>query len=152
MTHLHRSILTAAVAIALSTGAALAQQPAPGPDGNPGPGGQWHHRQPNPQREVKHLTKVLNLTPDQAAKLEPVLANRDQQMQAIRGNGQLTQQDARQQMRALHQSTEQQLATILTPDQLQQMKQMHHGPHGQGGGRGQWQGSQPQGQTPPSAL
>jgi hypothetical protein len=108
------------------------------------------HRQPSPQREVKHLTKVLNLTPDQAAKLEPVLANRDEQMKAIHSNGQLTQQDARQQMKALHQSTEQQLASILTPDQLSQMKQMHRGPHGQ---RGQWQGApQSQGTPQPSGL
>jgi hypothetical protein len=58
-------------------------------------------------------------------------------------------------MKALHQSTEQQLATILTPDQLQQMKQMHHGPHGQGGQwqggqHGQWQGNAPS--APPSSL
>ena len=35
----------------------------------------------------------------------------------------------KQQMKAIHQQTHQQLATILTPDQLQQLKAHHHG-HG----------------------
>jgi hypothetical protein len=35
----------------------------------------------------------------------------------------------KQQMKAIHQQTMQQLATVLTPDQLQQMKSRHHG-HG----------------------
>jgi hypothetical protein len=53
-------------------------------------------------------------------------------------------------MKALHQTTEQQLAGVLSPEQLQQMKQMHHGPRG---GHGQWQGGgAPQGQPQPSGL
>jgi len=123
-----RLILPAALVVALAGTAAFAQQP----DTNQPPPPMRHHHKPSPEQEVRHLTKALNLTPDQAAKLEPILANRDQQMQAIHSNGQLTQQDARQQMKALHQSTEQQLAGVLTPDQLQQMKSMHHGPHGRG--------------------
>jgi Spy/CpxP family protein refolding chaperone len=123
-----RLILPAALVFALAGTAAFAQQP----DTNQPPPPMHHHRKPSPEQETRHLTKALNLTPDQAARLEPILANRDQQMQAIHANGQLTQQDARQQMKALHQSTEQQLAGVLTPDQLQQMKSMHHDPHGHG--------------------
>ncbi len=125
-----RLILPAALVLALAGTAAFAPQPDP----NQPPPPMRHHHKPSPEQQVRHLTKALNLTPDQAAKLEPILANRDQQMQAIHSNGQLTQQDARQQMKALHQSTEQQLAGVLTPDQLQQMKAMHHGPHGRGPG------------------
>lgn len=155
---MNRSLLTAALVLALGTGAALAQQAPPPPqDGPQGP--PMHHRQPNPQREAERLARRLNLTPDQTAKLEPVLANRQQQMEAIRNNGQLTQEDARMQMRALQKSTHEQLATILTPDQLQQMKELRRGPHGPGGPggpRGQFQnqpqGGQPQGPPPPSGL
>src|ERR1700742_2483980 len=138
---MNRIFIAASLALALTSGAALAQQPAAPPDGQ-----QPHrfgHHGPNPHRQVEHLTRELNLTPDQAAKLEPTLANRDQQMEAIHKNGQLTQEAAREQMRALRQSTEQQLAGVLTPEQLQQMKQMRRGPHGPRGG-GQWQGGQPQ--------
>jgi protein CpxP len=35
----------------------------------------------------------------------------------------------KEQMRAIHKDMRQQLATILTPDQLQQLKALHHG-HG----------------------
>jgi periplasmic protein CpxP/Spy len=140
---MNRTLVATSLALALTGGVALAQQPAPPADGQPHHFG--HHR-PNPHREAEHLSRMLNLSPDQTAKLEPIFANRDQQMEAIHGNGQLTQQAAREQMKALHQSTEQQLAGVLSPAQLQQMKQMHHGPHGP---RGNWQqGGQPQ----PSGL
>jgi len=146
---MNRNLLAVTLILAISGGVALAQQTAPPPSGQPGPNG-FHHHGPNPEREAKHLSKMLNLTPDQASKLEPILANRDQQMKAIHSNGQLTQEAAREQMKALHQTTEQQLAGVLSPEQLQQMKQMHHGPHG---GRGQWQGGgAPQGQPQPSGL
>jgi len=129
-----RTIVTSAISMLLTGGVLLAQQPTP--DATQPPPPMHQHHAPSPEHQAKHLSKVLNLTPDQTAKLEPILASRDQQMQAIHANGQLTQADARQQMRALHQSTEQQLATVLTPDQLQQMKAMHHehGPHGPHGG------------------
>jgi Spy/CpxP family protein refolding chaperone len=126
-----RTASLATFALLLSGGIALAQQPAAAPDTTTPP--PHEHHAPNPQHEAQHLAKMLNLTPDQTAKLEPILADRDQKLAAIHSNGQLTQQDARQQMRAIHESTEQQLQTVLTPEQLQQMKSMHrvgHGPHG----------------------
>jgi protein CpxP len=120
-----RLILPAALLVALGGATAFAQQ-------QPAPDQPMHrHHQRSPEREVKHLTKALNLTPDQSTRLEPILANRDQQMHAIFSNGQLTQADAHAQMKALHESTRQQIAGVLTPDQLAQMKAMHHhGFHG----------------------
>jgi Spy/CpxP family protein refolding chaperone len=144
-----RTILTASLSMLLTGGVLLAQQPTPAPDAQQPPPPMHQHHAPSPEHQAKHLSKILNLTPDQTAKLEPILASRDQQMKAIQANGQLTQADARQQMRALHQSTEQQLAGVLSPDQLQQMKAMHHehGPHGPHGGPNH---GQPQ--TPPPAA
>ncbi len=144
---MNRTLLAASLVLALSGGVALAQQPDGPPP--PPPGHHFRAHKRNPEQEVKHLTRALNLSPDQAAKLEPILASRDQQMEAIHSNGQLTQQAAREQMKALHQSTEQQLAGVLSPAQLQQMKQMRRGPHGPRGG---WQGGPPQGQPQPSGL
>jgi DNA replication protein DnaD len=147
MNLINRNLLASALLLSLGAGAALAQQTAPTDAPAPPPHRGFH--KPSPEREIKHLTKTLQLTPDQAAKLEPVLANRDQQLQAIRSNGQLTQQAAREQMKALHQTTEQQFASILTPTQLEEMKHMRRGPHGPRGG---WQGNQSQGQPQPSGL
>jgi Spy/CpxP family protein refolding chaperone len=141
-----RIILPAALALALSGGLALAQDAQPSAPATQAPAGRPHHA-PNPEHEAKHLAKALNLTPEQTAKLEPIFANRDQQIEAIQANGQLTQQDARQQMMAVHKSTEEQLGTVLTPEQLQQWKQMRR-EHGFHGGPDH---PQPQPQNPPAA-
>jgi hypothetical protein len=150
MNLVNRNLLASALVLSLGAGVALAQQTTSSDAPTPPPHRGFH--KPSPEREIKHLTKALSLTPDQAARLEPVLANRDQQMEAIRTNGQLTQQAAREQMKALHQTTEQQFASILTPAQLEEMKHMRRGPHGPGGTRGGWQGNQSQGQPQPSGL
>jgi|GEM_PF-1682466 len=147
MNRIHRSLFTAALALALTGGLAVSAVAQQGPPLD-GP----HHHQPNPEQQVKHLARRLNLTPDQQARLEPVFASRDQQIEAIRSNGQLTQQAAREQMHAIQKSTQEQLATILTPEQLQEMKQMRRGPHGPGGPHGQWQPGQGQPPAPPNGL
>jgi protein CpxP len=68
------------------------------------------------------LAKELNLTPDQRAKVEPILASRDQQLAALRTNNSLAPADFHKQMRAIQQSTHQQLNSVLTPDQMQQFR------------------------------
>lgn len=141
---MNRTLLPATLAAVLAGTALAQQQAAPATDGQQPPPPPMRH-QPNPNRETKRLTRELNLTPDQAAKLEPILANRDQQMEAIRSNGQLSQQDARMQMRALEKSTHDQLASVLTVDQMQQFRQMHQHPRGQ---QGAPPADQPQGPPP----
>jgi protein CpxP len=138
------TLLTAAFVFALGGSVAFAQQAQPAPDQQPPapiqqqppPQQAAPHRMPNPHREAMRLSKQLGLTQDQTAKLEPVLANREQQMEAIRSNTQLSQQDARRQTRDLTKSTQDQLANILTPDQMNQMKAMRK-ERGAGNGAGQ---------------
>lgn len=150
-----RIILSTALALALTGTAAFAQQtlPAPAQDaqtsGAPMHHGRDHH--PNPQKQAEMLSKRLNLSPDQTAKLEPILADRDQKFQALRQNTALTPEQRHEQMKAIHQSTEQQLATVLTPDQLQQLKTMRHGHHGGWNQRGP-EGPDHQTPAPPSGL
>ncbi len=137
-------LVTSSLALSLSFGAAFAQQtpaapqdtPQATPQGAPTqqsapPEQGGRHRAPNPQKEARRLSKKLSLTPDQTAKLEPILATRDQQMQALRQNTQLSSQDRHQQMQTIEQQTDQQLSGVLTPDQMTQMKAMHHGRRGQ---------------------
>jgi Spy/CpxP family protein refolding chaperone len=68
------------------------------------------------------LAKELNLTPDQTAKVEPILASRDQQIASLRSNSSLAPTDLRKQMHAIQRSTREQLNSVLTPDQIQQFK------------------------------
>ena len=129
-----RFAVATSLALSLSFGAAFAQQT---PDAQQGPAtsqGEHHHHAPNPQKQAEHLSRRLNLSPDQTAKIEPILASRDQQMQALWQNQQLTPGDRHQQMRSINEQSEQQMSGVLSPDQMAQLKAMrHHGHHGQEG-------------------
>jgi protein CpxP len=128
-----RILLPAAFVFAISSGLAFAQQPAstPPPTQAPAPVVRAHeHHAQDPHRAAMHLSKQLNLTPDQTAKVEPILASRDQKIAALQAD--TTQTDPKslhKQMHAIQRDTEQQLAGVLTADQLGQMKSMHHGHH-----------------------
>ena len=130
-------VIATSLALSLSFGAAFAQQTSD-PQQAPATQGAYGHHAPDPQRQAEHLSKKLNLTPDQTAKVEPILASRDQQMHSLWQNSQLTPQDRHQQMHAINQQSEQQLSGILSADQMAQLKAMHHHHH-----HGQEQGSQP---------
>jgi periplasmic protein CpxP/Spy len=120
---MNRILLSASLAVLLSSGLAVAQQQ----EATPAPSAKAHHHAHNPQREAARLSKRLNLSSDQTAKLEPILADRDQKIAALNNNTTISPVIMKQQMRAIHQQTRQQLATVLTPEQLQQMKSRHHG-------------------------
>jgi Spy/CpxP family protein refolding chaperone len=123
---MNRFILSTTLALVFSGALALAQQP----DAATAPtSAKTHHHARNPQREAARLSKKLNLSSDQTAKLEPILADRDQKIAALKSDSTITPMIAQKQMHAIHQQTWQQLATILTPDQIQQLKSRHHG-HG----------------------
>jgi periplasmic protein CpxP/Spy len=119
---MNRILLSASLALALSGTLVFAQATAA-----PTPAGMhFHHHSRNPQQEAARLSKKLNLSPDQTTKLEPILADRDQKMAALKSNASLSPEELKQQRLAIHQDTKQQLSAVLTPDQLQQMKAMRH--------------------------
>lgn len=121
-----RFILSASFALALSGTLVFAQQP----DASTAPTTtKTHQHAHNPQREAARLSKKLNLSSDQTAKLKPILADRDQKIAALKSDTTITPMIAQKQMNAIRQQTRQQLAAILSPDQLQQLKSRHHG-HG----------------------
>lgn len=126
--------LTFLMAGTLAAGSlALAQTAQPAaPDANQPPAATAPAHTPDPQRQTARIAKQLNLTADQTAKLEPILADRDQKIAALRANTSLARKDAKKQMHAIVENTRAQLATVLTPDQLQQLKSMQHG-HGHRG-------------------
>jgi periplasmic protein CpxP/Spy len=119
---MNRLLLSTSLALALSGSLAFAQQQ----DAAPTPTAKHHHAH-NPQREAAKLSKKLNLSSDQTAKLEPILADRDNKIAALKNDTTISPVVMKQQMRAIHQQTRQQLATVLTPDQLQQLKSHHRG-------------------------
>ena len=129
-----RILLSTALTLALTGTAAFAQQTQPTlPENSPNANAPYHHRghhAPDPQKQAEFISKKLNLSSDQTAKLTPIFADRAQKTQALFQDQSLTPDQRHAQMKAIHQNTEQQLATVLTPDQLQQLKSMRHGHHG----------------------
>ena len=103
----------AAGAIALG-GVALAQ-------GNP-PAAGWHGHHGGP---LDRIPETLNLTPDQKAKVQPILDQAKPQMAAIH-------QEAMQKSKALMDSTMTQIRPLLTADQqkkLDAMQKAHQDMH-----------------------
>ena len=150
-----RILLNSALAITLATTAAFAQQSTQQPTQPSGdataqqPAGHYGHHgrhgKMDPQKAAQHLGKRLNLSADQTAKLEPIFATQQQKMSELHGNTSLTQDQRREQAKAIFKDTHDQLSQVLTPDQMQQLKSMRRG--FRGGKRQQ----QPESTNPPSA-
>ncbi len=70
------------------------------------------------------LSSRLNLTEDQKAKIQPLMAAQQQQVQAVKQDTTLTPEQKQAKIKELRKSTHQQVMSILTPEQQQQMKNM----------------------------
>ena len=81
-------------------------------------------RAPDPQQQLQRLTKQLQLSADQQAKIGPILQQRDQQMQALRADTSLSQADRRAKLMTLAQDSGKQIDAVLTPAQRDQLKAM----------------------------
>jgi Spy/CpxP family protein refolding chaperone len=130
----------AILALAASAAVAYAQTTQDQPQG-PRPHGQFQHRGPmNPDFEIKMLTRRLSLTPDQVTQIQPILADRQERMKALKP-AEGTQPDFKamhEQRKAIMTDSEQKLESVLTPEQKEKLHshEFHGGP---GGPRGNWQ-------------
>lgn len=94
-----------------------------------------HGGPPNPDQELAHMTQTLNLTADQQAKIKPILEDSSKQMQSLRSDASMSQQDRKTKMQEIHKSSMSQIRAVLTPDQQQKMDSMmksHQGHHERG--------------------
>ncbi len=76
------------------------------------------------ERRMTHLTTRLSLDPTQAQQVRGVLDHAGAQRRAIREQARLDQTPAREPMRALREQTRAQLASILSEEQMGQMRRM----------------------------
>jgi Spy/CpxP family protein refolding chaperone len=87
-----------------------------GPKHEHGPG--WKHHMGNP---LEHLSESLDLSPEQKAKVQPIIDQTKPQIAAIH-------QEAMEKMRAIIESTTAQIRPLLTPQQQEKfdaMKKAH---------------------------
>ena len=87
------------------------------------------HRVHNQTHETRKLTRTLGLSPEQAARVEPILAARDEQIRALRANETTDPQAARQQKHAIARNAREKLNAVLTEPQRQQFAALRHQHH-----------------------
>ncbi|GGH07981.1 hypothetical protein [Silvibacterium dinghuense] len=136
---LPKLVLAGLLALGCIGGAAYAQDmppdgPAPGQDGGPPPGGM-HRGMMNPDEQLKHMTKSLELTSDQQAQIKPILVAQQQQMEAVRGDQSLSREDRMAKMKSIRDDSKTKIEAALNDQQKQKyeaeeaarMQRMHNG-------------------------
>jgi predicted nucleic acid-binding Zn-ribbon protein len=83
------------------------------------------HGQPSTaDQRLQRMTQQLNLSSDQQQQIKPILEGESQQMQALRQDTSLSQQDWMTKVQSIRQSIGSQIKPILNPDQQAKFEQM----------------------------
>ena len=72
-----------------------------------------------PEQKIQHLAQVLNLSAQQKGEMLPILQEEGPKLEGIKNNPNLTGAQKAMQLRAIHQQTDPQVKTILSPQQYQ---------------------------------
>jgi len=120
-----KKILTGALAIVLFAGAAQAQSTRDT---------SFHHHRDGGEMAMKQL----NLTSDQQAQLKKIHESERQDMQALKNNSSLTADQLKAQRQDLHKKYREQMQSVFTPAQKEQLKKLHAERKENGNKRGQW--------------
>lgn len=101
--------------------------PSPSPQQAPSPSPQQQDNMaPQPRhagrgmregRQVKMLTRQLNLTPDQVTQVKAIDADTRSQMKALRDDTATSQADKRSKMMEIHQASQDKIRNVLTDEQ-----------------------------------
>lgn len=104
------------------------------------PSEQWHgQRHFDPEKRTEMLTKQLKLTSDQQPKVLDILKSEQSQMEKLRSDSSLSQDDRRSKMMNIHKASNDQIRALLDSDQQKKWDKMQSE-------RGQWQGHRHEGQ------
>lgn len=79
---------------------------------------------PNSAQAQANEDNPLNLTDDQKAKLRPIIADENQQMEALRNDNSLSQQQKIDKANQVRAQASPKIKAILTPEQLQKLAQL----------------------------
>lgn len=72
--------------------------------------------------KLEAISQQLNLTPQQKAKILPILADEGPKVQKIKSDNSLSSMQKIQQIRAIHKQTDPQMKAILSPEQYQKLQ------------------------------
>ena len=113
--------------LALSANAALyaQDQTAAAPAPATGQQAQGHRgMRMNPDRQLQHLSKTLDLTADQQTQIKPILVDRQQKLQAVWQDQSLSRQDRHSKAQAIQQDTRTRLEATLNDQQKQKFEEL----------------------------
>lgn len=128
-----RLIAAAGLCLALiASGLAQTTQPPAGSS----EGAQGQYREREGRRGDRRFGGKLNLTTDQKAQMKAMQESNRSQMQAIRNDTSLTEEQKRTKMKELRQSSRSQFESVLTPEQREQAAKFKQERKGRQGGRG----------------
>lgn len=111
--------LTGLLTLGMAGSAALAQDSAP-PQGQ----NMHEHRGMDPDEQLKHMTKQLDLSADQQSQIKPILESQHQQMQALWQDQSASREDRHAKMQSIHQDTSSKIEAVLNDTQKQKYEAM----------------------------
>jgi Spy/CpxP family protein refolding chaperone len=127
-------IYTLALAGLLTLGtagaAAVAQDTSTPPPQGEGPG----HRGMDPEGQLKHMTKALDLTADQQTQIKPILDSQHQQMEALHQDQSLSREDRFAKMKTIREDSKTKIEAVLNDTQKQKFEAMQERMHDRRGG------------------
>jgi hypothetical protein len=83
----------------------------------------------NPQRQIGRLSRLLDLSPQQAATLAPILEQRQQQLAQLRNDASLDKRVRRDRLRSIQRDSDAQIEAVLTDSQKQKYAQWKQDMH-----------------------
>ena len=121
--------LTAAGVLTISLAAtAVSQTAPPAQDSNqatqPGGANPTTSAEPNKQPGLGPALEKLNLSDDQKTQIMNIRQKTAEQVQALKSDTSLTDQQKRDKFRSIRMDTHKQISAVLTPDQRKQWQQM----------------------------
>jgi len=115
-----RGAVVVMAAVGMLSGYAVVQgadQVPPG-QGQGGPArGAVKRGQMGAGERLERMSRHLNLTDEQKAKIKPILEDEDQRLKALRDDGSLTRDQQREKLRSIRQETHEKIRPLLTPEQ-----------------------------------
>jgi protein CpxP len=114
------------VSLGIGLGTALGQDAGQSGQAQPGPGmgHMGRHGMPTIDDQIKHLTRKLNLSADQQAKVKPILEDQRNQMEQIRSDSSMSREDRFSKMQSIHESANSQIKGVLNEDQQKKFDEM----------------------------
>jgi periplasmic protein CpxP/Spy len=116
--------LAGLVSLGLSATAFAQDNSAPPPQ-DQSSGMHEHHRGGmDPDAQLKHMTRQLDLSADQQSQIKPILESRQQQMQQLWQNQSMSRDERHQKMQAIQQDSSQKIEAVLNDSQKQKYESM----------------------------